>query len=221
MLLATEDITIGMYEVMDLFELIKSDEFGNKSYSDEAVEFATQILDTINDVKDHFECDFTFNVEMIPAENCAGVICQADNLIYEQNKYYIYSNQWIPLTEKCTIQEKCRLGSLFDAKCGGGCIAHIDIENRFPNEETAWKMLNYVASKGVIYFAFTTKINVCQHKHSFIGTKTCPVCGEQMTDQYARVVGFYTPVSGYQKIRKEEFNARKWYDVLNKDNIIS
>lgn len=212
---------IGMYEVMDLFELIKSDEFGNKSYSDEAVEFATQILDTINDVKDHFECDFTFNVEMIPAENCAGVICQADNLIYEQDKYYIYSNQWIPLTEKCTIQEKCRLGSLFDAKCGGGCIAHIDIENRFPNEETAWKMLNYVASKGVIYFAFTTKINVCQHKHSFIGTKTCPVCGKQMTDQYARVVGFYTPVSGYQKIRKKEFNARKWYDVLNKDNIIS
>lgn len=212
---------IGMYEVMDLFGLIESDEFGNKSYSDEAVEFATQILDTINDVKDHFECDFTFNVEMIPAENCAGVICQADNLIYEQNKYYIYSNQWIPLTEKCTIQEKCRLGSLFDAKCGGGCIAHIDIENRFTNEETAWKMLNYVASKGVIYFAFTTKINVCQHKHSFIGTKTCPVCGEQMTDQYARVVGFYTPVSGYQKIRKKEFNARKWYDVLNKDNIIS
>ena len=212
---------IGMYEVMDLFGLIESDEFGNKSYSDEAVEFATQILDTINDVKDHFECDFTFNVEMIPAENCAGVICQADNLIYEQNKYYIYSNQWIPLTEKCTIKEKCRLGSLFDAKCGGGCIAHIDIENRFPNEETAWKMLNYVASKGVIYFAFTTKINVCQHKHSFIGTKTCPVCGEQMTDQYARVVGFYTPVSGYQKIRKKEFNARKWYDVLNKDNIIS
>lgn len=212
---------IGMYEVMDLFELIKSDEFGNKSYSDEAVEFATQILDTINDVKDHFECDFTFNVEMIPAENCAGVICQADNLIYEQDKYYIYSNQWIPLTEKCTIQEKCRLGNLFDAKCGGGCIAHIDIENRFPNEETAWKMLNYVASKGVIYFAFTTKINVCQHKHSFIGTKTCPVCGEQMTDQYARVVGFYTPVSGYQKIRKKEFNARKWYDVLNRDNIIS
>lgn len=212
---------IGMYEVMDLFKLIKSDEFGNKSYSDEAVEFATQILDTINDVKDHFECDFTFNVEMIPAENCAGVICQADNLIYEQDKYYIYSNQWIPLTEKCTIQEKCRLGSLFDAKCGGGCIAHIDIENRFPNEETAWKMLNYVASKGVIYFAFTTKINVCQHKHSFIGTKTCPVCGEQMTDQYARVVGFYTPVSGYQKIRKKEFNARKWYDVLNRDNIIS
>ena len=211
---------IGMYEVMDMFGLINTDEFGNKSYSDEAVEFATQILSTINDVKDNFECDFSFNLEMIPAENCAGVICQADNLIYEQNKYFIYSNQWIPLTEKCTIQEKCRLGSLFDAKCGGGCIAHICIENRFANEEEAWKMLNYVAASGVIYFAFTTKINVCEDKHAFIGTKTCPKCGKPIADQFARVVGFYTPVSGYQKIRKKEFNLRRWYDVLSKDGMM-
>lgn len=211
---------IGMYEVMDLFGLINTDEFGNKTYSDEAVEFTTQILDVINDVKDNFECDFTFNLEMIPAENCAGVICTADNLLYEQDKYFIYSNQWIPLMEKCTIQEKCRLGHLFDAKCGGGCIAHIDIENRFPNEETAWDMLNYVASQGVIYFAFTTKINVCEDKHASIGTSNCPICDKPIVDQYARVVGFYTPVSGYQRIRKNEFNHRKWYNVLDKDGIV-
>ena len=212
---------IGMYEVMDLFGFIDTDEFGNKSYSNEAVEFATQILDTMNEVKDNFDCDFTFNIEMIPAENCAGVICTADNLLFEQDKYFIYSNQWIPLTEQCTIQEKCRLGKLFDAKCGGGCIAHINIENRFPNEETAWDMLNYVASQGVIYFAFTTKINVCEDKHAFIGSNNCPQCGKPTADQYARVVGFYTPVSGYQKIRKKEFNKRRWYDVLNKDGIMS
>ena len=147
---------VGMYEVMDLFGLINTDELGCKSYSDEAVEFASRILDTINEIKDTFDCSFTFNLEMIPGENCAGVICQADNLLFEQDRYFIYSNQWIPLMEKCTIQEKCRLGSLFDRKCGGGCIAHIDIENRFPNEETAWDMLNYVASQGVIYFVIET-----------------------------------------------------------------
>lgn len=210
---------IGMYEVMDMFGLIDTDELNNKSYSDEAVEFASEILDVINDVKDNFECDFTFNLEMIPAENCAGVICQADNLLYEQDKYFIYSNQWIPLTEQCTIQEKCRLGSLFDAKCGGGCIAHIDIENRFPTKDAAWDMLNYVASSGVIYFAFTTKISVCEDKHAFIGSQHCPRCGKPVADQYARVVGFYTPVSSYQKIRKREFNHRKWYNVLNQDSI--
>lgn len=211
---------IGMYEVMDLFGLINTDELGCKSYSDEAVEFATQILDTMNDVKDHFECDFTFNIEMIPAENCAGVICQADNLLFEQHKYWIYSNQWIPLMEKCTIQEKCRLGSLFDKKCGGGCIAHINIENRFANEETAWDMLNYVASQGVIYFAFTTKISVCEDKHAFISEPKCPVCGKPIADTYARVVGFYTPTSSYQKIRKKEFDKRRWMNVLSNDGIM-
>ena len=85
---------------------------------------------------------------------------------------------------------------MLDEKCGGGCIAHIDVENRFPNEETAWDALNYVAVSGVIYFAFTTKINVCKSKHAFIGTKICPKCGEPVADQYARVVGFYVPVSG-------------------------
>lgn len=211
---------IGIYEVMDMFGLINEDEFGNKSYSDEAIEFTTRILDTINEVKDNFKCDFTFNLEMIPAENCAGVMCTANNLLYDDDKYSILSNQWLPLTEKCTIQEKCKLGSLFDKKCGGGCIAHIDIENRFPNEETAWDMLNYVASMGVIYFAFTTKISVCKHKHAFIGSKTCPICGEPIADTYARVVGFYTPVSSYQKIRKREFNNRKWYDVLTKPEVM-
>lgn len=211
---------IGMFEVMDMFGLIDTDELGCRSYSDEAVEFATQILDTMNEVKDSFECDFSFNIEMIPAENCAGVLCQADNLLFEQNKYFIYSNQWIPLMEKCTIQEKVRLGSLFDKKCGGGCIAHIDIENRFPNEETAWDMLNYVASHGVIYFAFTTKISVCKHKHAFISEKRCPICGEPIADTYARVVGFYTPTSSYQKIRKKEFDRRRWMNVLANDGIM-
>ena len=210
---------LGLYEVIDLFGMINEDEMGYKSYSDEGLSFASDILDTINEVKDSFDFDFKFNIESIPAENCAGVICTADNLLFEQNRYFIYSNQWIPLTEKCTIQEKCRLGNILDKKCGGGCIAHINIENRFANEQEAWDMLNYVASQGVIYFAFTTKINVCKDKHAFIGTNQCPECGGDVADQYSRVVGFYTPVSGYQKIRKREFNQRKWYNVLNKSEI--
>lgn len=215
---------IGIFEVMDMFGLINTDELGNKYYSDEAISFTKNILNTINEIKDSFvkdnNCDFKFNVEMIPAENCAGVMASANNLLYEDDKYFILSNQWIPLMEKCTIQEKCKLGSLFDKMCGGGCIAHINVEGRFPNEETAWKMLNYVASQGVIYFAFTTKISVCKDKHAFIGTSTCPKCGQPVADIYSRVVGFYVPISSYQKIRKKEFDKRKWYDITSKDGIM-
>ena len=81
-------------------------------------------------------------------------------------------------------------------------------------------MLNYVAAMGVIYFAFTTKISVCKNRHAFIGTQTCPQCGEPISDTFARVVGFYVPVSSYQKIRKSEFNKRRWMNVLQKDGIM-
>lgn len=204
---------LGMYEVIDLFGGIATDELGNKSYTDDGIDFAKKIFSVINDVKDNFTDEFTFNVESIPGENCAGVLAQCDNLLFETDRYFIYSNQWIPLHEKCTIQEKCRLGSILDKECSGGTIAHIDVEGRFPNKDMAWKMLNYVASKGVIYFAFTTKINVCKHQHAFIGTGICPECGEPVADKFARVVGFYTPVSNYSAIRRKEFDRRKWYDL--------
>ena len=209
---------LGLYEVMDLFGFIRTDELGNKYYTDEAIEFAEEIFKTINDIKDNFTNEFTFNVESIPGENCAGTICEADNLLFEQDKYYIYSNQWVPLREKCTIQEKCRLSSILDAKCSGGAIAHINIEGRFASNEQAWDMLNYVAKSGVIYSAFNTKIGVCSHKHASIGTSSCPECGEPIVDHFTRVVGFYTPVSGYQKIRRKEFSERKWYNIQDSIN---
>ena len=68
--------------------------------------------------------------------------------------YDIYSNQWIPLVENCTIAEKIRLGAELDRECGGGQISHINIQGKFANEEQAWNMLNRVASSGVIYFAY-------------------------------------------------------------------
>ncbi len=204
---------LGLYEVVDLFGLINTDEFGNKSYSEEAINFACDIFSTINEIKDNFTNEFTFNIESIPAENCAGVLATADGILYEQDKYFIYSNQWIPLMERCTIQEKCRISSILDPKCSGGAIAHINVEGRFPTKDAAWDMLNYVAKNGVIYSAFNTKISVCEQKHAFIGSCKCPKCGKPVSDTFTRVVGFYTPVSSYQAIRKREFNARRWYNI--------
>lgn len=201
----------GFYNAIDLLGYINTDELGYKSYSDEGIWFAREIFKVIDDVKDNFECDFSFNVEQTPSENSAGVLAHADDILFEQDKYYIYANQWIPLTEKCTIQEKCRLGAYLDPLCGGGAISHINVENRFPNQDSAWDMLNYIAQQGVMYFAFNTKINVDEDNHAFIGTDICPICGKPKTDEYTRVVGFYRPVSSFQSIRRQEFDERRWY----------
>lgn len=202
---------LGLFEVIEKFGYTTTDEFGNIFYTDEGIEFASKIFEVLNNIKDNFTTEYSFNIESVPAERAAVILCQKDNLIYEQDEKFIYSNQWIPLSAKCTIQEKLRLSSILDTKCSGGAIAHINLEQNFPNEDVAWEMLNYIASQNVFYFAFNTRINECKNHHGFVGTDICPICGEGVHDTYQRIVGFLEPRRAYSKDRKREFDTRQWY----------
>lgn len=205
---------LGLWEVIEAFGYFETDEFGYKSYTDKGIEFASKIFDVINDVKDNFTTEYSINVESVPAERAAVILCVKDNMLYQENAdKFIYSNQWIPLTEKCTINEKLRLSSILDKKCSGGSIAHINLENNFPNKDVAWEMLNTIAKAGVIYFAFNTRINECENHHGFVGTDNCPVCGKEVFDTYQRIVGFLVPSRAYSKDRLKEFSAREWYNL--------
>ena len=204
---------LGLYEVMNKFGYIKTDELGNKFYTDEGIEFADKIFNVLNDTKDNFTTEYSFNIESVPAERAGVNLCAKDNMLFDVHDDFIYSNQWIPLTEKCTINEKIRTSAILDNKCSGGAIAHINIDSNFPNTDMAWDMLNYIASQGVIYFCYNTKINVCENHHGFVGVDICPECGEEKCDTYQRVVGFLTPSKSYSKERIKEFTARQWYDT--------
>jgi len=204
---------LGLYETMEKFGYIETDELGNKFYTDNGIEFADKIFNVLNETKDSFTDKYSFNIESVPAEQAAVKLCAKDNILFNVNDNAIYSNQWIPLTEKCTINEKIRTSAILDNKCSGGAIAHINIDNNFPNADMAWEMLNYIASQGVIYFCYNTKINVCKSHHGFVDSNICPQCGEHACDTYQRVVGFLTPSKSYSKERFKEFSARQWYDT--------
>lgn len=203
---------LGLYEVIEAFGYTTKDEFGYTSYTDEGINFACKIFEVLNEVKDTFTDEYSFNIESVPAERAAVILCQKDNQLYDLDEKFIYSNQWIPLSEKCTIKEKLRLSAILDEKCSGGSIAHINLEANFPNTDVAWNMLNTIAQSGVIYFAFNTRINECKNHHGFVGTDICPTCGEPVYDTYQRIVGYLVPTRSYPKDRFREFNTRKWYE---------
>ena len=203
---------LGLYEVIEAFGLTKKDEFGYTYYTDEGIEFASKIFEVLNEVKDDFTDEYSFNIESVPAERAAVILCQKDNALYDRDEKFIYSNQWVPLSEKCTIQEKLRLSAILDEKCSGGAIAHINLESNFPNTDMAWDTLNKIAQSGVIYFAFNTRINECKNHHGFVGTDICPHCGEPVFDTYQRIVGYLVPTRSYSKDRFREFNTRRWYE---------
>jgi len=206
--------TIGitaMYETIRDMGFVGTDEFDNKFYTEDGMKFAGEILEIINLFKDHYKLGYSLNVECVPAERCNAILCAKDNIIYSENaKDFLYSNQWIPLMEKCTMQEKIKLGSILDKQCGGGQISHINLQGRFSNEEQAWEMLNHIAQSGVIYFAFNVKISICDDGHAFYGDY-CPTCGKIKKDVFSRIVGYLVPTQSYSKERKQEFNKRKWF----------
>lgn len=204
---------LGLYEVIESFGYTYQDEFGYTYYTDEGLEFASNIFEVLNDVKDNFTDEYSFNIESVPAERAAVILCQKDNALFEIEDRFIYSNQWIPLSAKCTIQEKLRLSAVLDEKCSGGSISHINLEANFPNTDVAWDMLNKIAQSGVIYFAFNTRINECENHHGFVGTDICPECGGPVYDTYVRIVGYLVPTRSFSKERFREFTTRQWYEL--------
>ena len=59
---------LGLFEVMEIYGYINTDEFGNKSYSDDGIIFASKIFDTMNHNKEEFvkDKDYKINLESVP-----------------------------------------------------------------------------------------------------------------------------------------------------------
>ena len=225
--MATQYSTIGIigcYEVLEEFGYVEKDSMGNTFYTDRGMEFAKRILATINEYKDEIRAeygwDYSLNVEQIPGERAAAVLMEKDRIFYPNKAYTLplYGNQWIPLGIKCTLAEKVRISAQLDDACGGGSIAHINLEAPLSDFDTAWKLLNYVSDAGVTYFAFNLRISACHNNHGFFG-ETCPICGGKKETTYQRIVGFLTPEKTYSLVRKREFNLRDWFAINRQDDL--
>lgn len=210
---------IGIYETMKKFGYIKKDEFGNTFYTEQASAFGEKIFKTMRQVADEFkkefDCDYQINTEQIPGESAAAKLMKKDKFFYPKAKIYdlpLYGNQFIPLGIKTTLQERIRIAAEFDSYCNGGSILHANIDTPFDSFEKAWNMVEYIATQGVTYFAFNTKIQACENNHAFYGKK-CPVCGKPVDSEYTRIVGFYTKIKSWSDERKKEYKLRKWEPI--------
>lgn len=216
---------IGIYEALQKFNLTEKDILGNTSYTKEGIEFAKDILNTIHTTKEEFKnnynCDYMINVEQIPGERAASILMEKDKKLFPNEAYELplYGNQWIPLGVKCTLDEKIKLSAILDEACNGGSIAHINLEAPLTDFDTAWELLNYVADKGVTYFAFNLRISACKENHGFFG-ETCPICGGKKETTYQRIVGFLTPLKTRSSQRSKEFSLRTYYQIDSKNDLM-
>ena len=205
----------GVFETIVLLDGINENASG-VYYNEKGLQFAKEILEIINEANKTTKklYGYNANTEQIPSESCAIKICKKDKLIFGQNSIntYIYGNQWIPLNQKCDEMERVRVSSLLDKACGGGVMLHINLTEPFKDEEQAWKLMNKLASEGIIYFSFISKINVCKNDHSFYGN-ICPICQGGVPDSYIKIVGYLVKASSYKKERAKEMKERVFYNL--------
>lgn len=202
----------AMYEAIEYMGLIERDKFGNVSYSKEGLDFASKIMDTVNELQDEFneKHDYNVSLEIIPGESANAKLCAKDNILFNRHEKFIYSNQWTSLMEKSTIEQRTSLAAVLDQKAGGGQILHITLGTNKISFEQCWNMVVDMAKKGVIYMAFNPVLSLCENHHTFWGD-TCPICGAPKSDEVTRIVGYFVPVSAYSTPRAKEENQRYKY----------
>lgn len=199
----------GMYEAFDFAG-------GDISDLDSYKEFAKNSLAVINrgNLEAAKETGYPFNLEQVPAENQAVKLASKDMALGLQNKFRMYSNQWVPLTGNLDVIMRMNLAGELDTLCGGGAILHVTVEGKV-TAAVQKKLLQLAAKMGVIYFAFNYVLSRCKNCSTITQGDIfkCPHCGSTNIEAFSRVVGFVTPVDNWHKERRSEFHKRTRYNL--------
>ena len=213
---------VGIYEALQILG------YDIKTLEGEAV--AEDILKMINEATDvaSDEQKAPCNVEQIPAENVAVKLAKKDRLLGYNDKYDIYSNQYVPLKDMdADLFTRIRLVADLDKYMSGGSILHININEEVGDPETFVEMAKAMYKMGVVYFAYNKLLAECcdcgktftTDKETFDANNvTCPECGSHNTECALRIVGFIRKFKSWSSERQAEGKQRKFYHSLVKGN---
>ena len=154
--------TCGVNGFNECIELL-----GENILEEEGQKLALRILDTINDVNAKMQkyYDAPHNCEQVPGENMSIKMASKDKLMKYQDKYDIYSNQFIPLVTNADMLDRIKLQGLFDSHFSGGAICHLNVESPIEKTEDIMDLIRTAAKMGVVYHAINYVLSECENGH--------------------------------------------------------
>lgn len=208
--LKTQYSTFGVIGLNEALEIL-----GLDIKKKDGQDFALRMLNIINNTNDELQKVYKapHNCEQIPGEGTACTLPVRDKLLGLNDKYDMYSNQFIPLVERVNMFDRIRMQGLFDKHFSGGAICHLNMDQDVQSAEVFKNLIIASAKEGVVYFAINLVLQECDNHHMTVGRReTCPVCGEPITGTYTRVVGFLSKVNNWVPTRREkDFPNRQFY----------
>jgi len=202
-----------LFSTIGLMGYYEAGLYSEKYYNKSRDEFLRTILAYINKRAWELSKEYNLivNIEQIPGESFAIRLANADRLLYGEDKvpYKLYANQFIPLWEKTTIWERLEKDGKYNQLITGGGIVHATIIEDITGLQ-ARRLIDFAIRCGCEHFALNKIISLCEKNHSSTGDfEICPICKSPIIEKYTRVVGFFTPISSFNPIRREwEFPRR-------------
>jgi len=201
--------TVGVNGLNECCELM-----GYNILTEEGQEFVSRILEVINSENDKFQKAYKtpHNTEQIPGENVSIKLAEKDRMLGFNDRYDLYSNQFIPLTTKADVLDRIKLQGIFDSQFSGGAICHVNVEQKIEDYRQVVALIKSCAKSGVVYWAINFNIQRCEEGHMSVGKLDYCYCGAKITDNFTRVVGFLVNVKAMAPKRREvDYPNRQFY----------
>lgn len=207
-------LTIGITGAYEMCKFMGYDILDKEGQS-----FVEKVLKYIEGKSEQFseETGFDFNTEEIPSEGAAVALAKKGKVWYgEVQEYELYSNQFIPLIVDASIFERLEVAGKFAELLSGGSIVHINLTDKIKTKEQMKKIVELALKYKSSHFAINYAFGRCEDGHtSVVGqSNTCPICSKDIIEKYTRIVGYFVPLSSFNKVRRTyEFPRRVYMEA--------
>ena len=166
-----------------------------------------------------------YNLEATPGEGASYRLAKLDKSRFPQlitsgkdESYYTNSTQ-LPVNFSGDLFEALALQDKLQQQYTGGTVFHCFLGERIDDPAMARDLIMKVAQNfGLPYFTLTPTFSICP-EHGYIRGEVaeCLTCGAA-TEIYSRIVGYFRPVSQWNKGKVAEFSERKLFKPELRDN---
>ena len=159
-----------------------------------------------------------YNLEATPGEGTCYRLAKIDKSLYGEiqasggeTPYYTNSTL-LPVGITDDVFEALEHQNELQTLYNGGTVFHSFVGEAAPDEESVKSfLLKAMANTKMPYISLTPTFSICED-HGYIHGEhfECPTCGKD-AEVYTRVVGYYRPVSRWNKGKQAEYEERKEY----------
>jgi len=191
----------------------------------ESKKFIVEVLDFMRKKLADYqeETNNFYNLEATPAEGTTYRFAKEDQKRYpdiiqagtKDAPYYTNSTH-LPVSYTDNPMEALDHQDDLQTKYTGGTVLHMFLGERIMNWKVCRDLVKRIASNYRLpYFTMTPTFSICP-THGYLNgeQKHCPIC-EKECEVWSRVMGYFRPVSQWNKGKQSEYSERKEYEIKN------